>query len=282
MGFFRCLFTVRVEHAYFADGLWKGLDFVPDRETKNLLRGAGLLVRNTGSGVAVYVEVDKTDAMRLYAADTNLGMRLRFKVRCEDRSFENFTDYASQQRSAIPCFDNLDNDGNGVAKRLLSQGEFVSEADFRTIDDLVADEVLGAGERRAFPDFVVTIFKDAEVPEEASEYCIRFNARQSFWKYYLLGNINREQLSIVDLEQRFEFESRGEVMLPGNKPSRVFLSKGPIPFQENSNFRFQLKEPGPGGGRVLIKRLPLAAESRLGKELIDGKREVVLENFVNF
>lgn len=290
MGTFKPLFSVSVEHLYFADGAWKGLDFVPVPSTRKVIDGANVLIRPTKSGMAAFYDESRLDALRLYAKDGNGALCFSFKVYAKDRTFANYTAPAMRNRDAVPYFDSrAGTPGGEDGKPRLSKEDFVSEKDFRDIDGLVAEDILCGGDRRAPPDFVVsirvepgTVGSDAAAPGlEVREYSVTFNTRQAYWKYHLLGSMNRSAPFIVDLDNRVEFEFCGEVMLPGDRPAKVFRSKALIPVQEMSACRFQLREPGPGAGKVLIKRLPVASESRLGMEIIDGRNEIVAESFIN-
>lgn len=290
MGSFRPLFSVSVEHGYFTDGAWKGLDFVPVPGTVKVINGANVLVRPTKSGVAVFYDESRSEALRLYAKDANGALCFSFKVYAKDRTFANYTAPAMRNGNDVPYFDNREEvTDSGVGKVRLSKGDSVSEKDFRDIDSLIAEGILCGRDRRVPPDFVVSVCVEQGVGDDTSassgwrhrDCFIRFDARRAYWKYHLLGNMNRSSPFIVDLDSRVEFDFCGEVMLPGDRPAKVFRSKVLIPVLEKSTCRFQLREPGPGSGKVLVKRLPVASESRLGMEVIDGKSEIVAESFIN-
>jgi len=290
MGTYRPLFSVSVGHGYFSDGEWKGLDFVSTPGTVKVIEGADVLVRRTNSGVGVFYGENRSDALSLYAEDANGVLRFSFKVYAGDRAFANYTSPATRKDNAILSFDNREAVGAPETGRVrLCKDEFVSEKDFRDMDALVAEGILCERDKRVPPDFVVAVSiklgKDdlsgdaaAWVPRDCY---VKFNARQSFWRYFLMGGMNRNNPLIVDLDNRVEFESCGEVMLPGNRSAKVFRSKELIPVLEKSSYRFQLREQGQGGGRVLIKRLPVASESRLGLDVIDGQNEIVLDAYIN-
>lgn len=283
-GRYQPLFIVGVEHGYFADGRWQGLDFVPDAETSRMAELPCLVLRQTDSGVMVGVDEARREPLRIWAAAGDGRLRFRFKVRARDRTYANYTDDPRHGRNAVPCFDNQGHDGQAGEVAGLSQQVQVSEADCREIEALVTEGTLDAREARVPPDFIVTIYIDPTGDQGFAlrQYRIAFAARQSFWKYYLLGDMNRAQSFIVDLEKRIEFLPGDEAVVAGNRPARVFRSKQTVPLLERPEYRFQLRERGTVGERVLIKRLPLASGSRLGSELIDGRRELVMENFVQY
>jgi hypothetical protein len=83
------LFSVSVEHAYFSDGLWKGLDFIPSLATSKVIASANLLVRPTSNGVSVFFDEARTAALRLCANDETGVLHLSFKVRAKERTFAN-------------------------------------------------------------------------------------------------------------------------------------------------------------------------------------------------
>lgn len=285
MGTYQPLFFVSVKHVYFSDGLWKGIDFLPSAHTLKLVESAGVLIRPTQNGIGVFYDVSKVKSLRLYAEETDNTLPFGFKAQVKDRTFANYTSPSAQQDSAILCFDGRAGVTDAESEKTrLSKSDFVGEDDFEEINTLIAEGVLCDQDRRKLPDFVLKIPIAFGQHEDfvAKDYVINFNARQARWKYHLLGNMNRSDPFIVDLDSRVEFEFCGEAMLLGSKPAKVFRSKELIPVLEKSNYRFQLREPGPGAGKVLIKRLPVASESRLGIEVVDGKREIILESFVNY
>lgn len=272
--FYKPLFTVSVEHGYFADGLWHGLTFVPSAESARLMERNGVLVRQTGNGIAAFC--DELVQGRLPRNDEPL--HLGFKVYAQDRAFATYTSPAVRRDDAVLAFGNRHDDSF-----LLTAGEFAGDGDFHPLDELAAQGLLDGRDLRVPPDFVVGIDANAGANAgQVPDYRIRFEARNSYWKYHLLGNMNREGPYIVDLDNRVEFEPRGETVLPGNRRSRVFMSTRRVPVLEQSNYRFQLRERGNGAAKILIKRLPVASESRLGREVVDGRNEIVLENYVNF
>ncbi|MCK9200405.1 MAG: hypothetical protein M0P59_00345 [Gallionella sp.] len=290
MGTFRPLFSVSVEHGYFTDGAWKGLDFVPVPATMKVINGANVLVRPTKNGVAAFYDESRSDALRLYAKDANGALCFSFKIHAKDRTFANYTAPDMRSGNAVLYFDNREGaTDSGDGKIRLSKEDSVSEKDFRDFDSLIAKDILCDRDRRVPPDFVVSVCVEPGVGDDTStasgwrtrDCFIRFDARRAYWKYHLLGNMNRSNPFIVDLDNRVEFEFCGEVMLPGDRPAKVFRSKALIPVLEKSTCRFQLREPGPGTGKVLVKRLPVASESRLGMDVIDGKSVIVAESFIN-
>jgi hypothetical protein len=114
-----------------------------------------------------------------------------------------------------------------------------------------------------------------------ARYFIRFGARKTYWTYYLLGPFARKRLSIVDLDEGTAFESLGPVSLSDERPALAFRSKTAIPLRQHSACRFQLREAGSGSGRILVRRLPVAAAGRVNRQSIGGKVVSVSEVYVN-
>lgn len=277
MASFRPLFSIALEHAYFADGQLRDVEFVACAETAKVVASVGMILKPLANGMGLLLDTERLAALRLHAADGSLTFA--FKAYVKDRSFASYTAPAVRKDGMVLWFGTKD----AADDTLTASGE-VSEADFREIDVLVAEGLLAERDRRVPPDFVVAIRLSPAADDilEPRNFRIRFGARQSFWKYNLLGKMNRADACIVDLDNEVEFESCGEVVLPGNRAARVFRSTARIPLAERSSRRFQLRERDPLGDRVLVKRLPVAAESRLGADIIDGRTEVVFENYVNF
>ncbi|HEY6896875.1 MAG TPA: hypothetical protein VI279_06405 [Rhodocyclaceae bacterium] len=275
---FSPLFTLGIEHSFFVDGVMRGVDFVPSPATAAVIRSVGLMVKRIDNGIAVICAEDRLPALPLHAAD-GATLNFAFVARVGDKNFPSYTYPLVPREEKVLCFGNVGRD----AERLTEYDE-ASEADYRDVAALIDEGVLNERERRVLPDFVVILALKVAPGEagRAPDFCIRFAARKSFWKYYLLGKMGRDSARIVDLDNKVEFESRGEVVLPGNRRSQLFMSTSRVSLAEKSQHRFQLREADRQGDRILVRRLPVASESRLGLEVIDGKREVVFENYVNF
>lgn len=259
--------------------MMRGVDFVPSSATASLIRSVGLMVKRSDNGIAVFCAEDRLPALLLHAQGGAETLNFAFVARVSDKNFPNYTHPLIPREGKVLCFSNAGRDLD-----LLTKYDEASEDDCRDVAALVDEGVLNERDRRVLPDFVA-ILQVKVVPGEAGharDFCIRFGARKSFWKYYLLGKMGRDSARIVDLDNKVEFESRGEVVLPGNRRSQLFMSTSRVSLAEKSQHRFQLRESDRQGDRILVRRLPVASESRLGLEVIDGKREVVFENYVNF
>ncbi|NNM82254.1 MAG: hypothetical protein HKL98_06620 [Burkholderiales bacterium] len=271
MGFYEPLFSIEVENSYFSSGSWKDLDFVPDFATEKMISSSGMLLKKTGSGIGLFCEKEREAALPLFAE--NGSIRFCFKATAFDRNFSTYTSMPFAGGKVLLF-------SNSGGRDSLARSGTASSDDFEEVEKLAGEGILGERECRIPPDFVVKILIAPQ--ERGRRFTIRFGARESFWQYHLLGNMNRENAFIVDLDSRVEFEARGEAMLPGNRRSSVFRSKERLAVQEKTEYRFQLRERSQSGSRVLVKRLPTASGARLGSELIDERREIVLENYVNF
>jgi hypothetical protein len=283
MGIYHPWFTITVEHDYFADGQWQGLYFEPDDRTSLIIRSAGMIIRESPSALAAFRTEESLRVLRLETDPPDGMVRLNFSVRARDRRFGTYTALPPARDGALLHFEAAARAGDHDGTITLSKGPLVSEADLCATAAPTGRGIFGNHAHRLPPDFTFTLALDPATPAAAppAEFELRFGARRSFWKYHLLGNLNRREAFIVDLDNQVEFEPCGDTLLPGDRPARVFRSRQRIPLQERSDYRFQLRETAPGGPRVLVKRLPVASDARLGLDLIDGRNEVVLETFVN-
>lgn len=296
MGSYRPLFDVQVGHRYFSSGQWRGLDFVPTADTARMMQGADVLARPTAGGLALFCNDEKLKVLRLYATGNDPAVAFRFKVQAADRTFANYTAPLAGDPGTIPFLDGsiAEDEADGGARRYrLSKDAAVSGKDMCGANELIERGILTERDRRAPPDFVVEVrvtppatggseSDGSAGTETMPHYYCDFAARSSIWRYFLMGNLGGDSPSIVDPDNRVEFEQGDDTLLAGNRPARVFRSKDAIPLQEMPACRFQLKTQGNAGARVLIKRLPVASKSRLGMDEVDGKKQIVFENYINF
>jgi hypothetical protein len=287
MASFRQLCSISVTHSYFADGRCRDLEFVPTHDTAYLVEKAGLLVKNNYDGVCVFCESSSIDTLRQRTADPDEPSALVFKVFPRDPGFAYYTEPGIFNEEAMLYFGNRAGETGGGLSGRLHQGEYVSGLDFEKLDSPLFSGVFGKRDRLVRPAFIVSIdltpavgvLSDASSPP--GDYVVAFKARETFWRYYLLGEMKKRTAFIIDRHNGYTFEYVGEASLPDSRTALPFLSNEPIPLQENSDCFFQLKEKGVGGGKILIRRLPVATPHQFSKEVINGQETAVSDIFIN-
>ncbi|OQW40042.1 MAG: hypothetical protein A4S08_05590 [Proteobacteria bacterium SG_bin4] len=286
MGTYRPLFSITVEHAYFSGHNCKMLEFVPTASSLALLRNAGLLLKSSESGVAVYFDHDNIGILRLHAAD---NLTLTFKVLAKDPNFLRYTAPGAPPDQAVLFFDNRAITRDDAGKQLLHSGSTVAKDSWTDIAAEPLASILDRKDLLIKPAFIVqmNINADAQglcsdtLDPAARKFFIRFDANQTYWNYYVLGELSKRAIYIADLDNAVQFKSIGNVTLPGQREALVLQSSAAIPMQEHSRHRLQLRESGNMGEKVLIKRLPNASIDQTFSEMVNGKMENVSEIFVN-
>lgn len=291
MSLYKTLLSVAVEHSYNSGGVCSSLDFHPARNTREIIDKAGLLLRKTLDGIQIIYDQDRLDALEMLL-DEPEAPAFDFKVSSRDPDFRNYTEPYSGARDALLYFDNRAAGTSG--KQAVSAAEFVCERDIRPVDSANLSGVLSHQDRLLPPDFVLRIFAENEagpllgrwLEQPPTIYSIRFKNRQRYWKYYLLGKLaNRDmaqtRYSIVDPDNRFEFETMGQEILADRNLAFTFRSKQQIPLYEQYPFRFQLRQTGGAGESTLIPSLPLASVTQVGSDAIEGQEIIVSEIYVN-
>jgi hypothetical protein len=289
MGSYLPLFTVDVKHTFFYKGFCPGLDFVPTPDTLTFIENTGLLVRHTQYGVRVFFDQNSSEALRRYTLEPEEPLRLVFKVFPREKLFRFYTEISTPEEDSLLYFDNQRGKIDSNRRCRLHTAEYVSDRDFETLKSPRIAGILSRKDQLLKPEFMVSIglgkneiqFLDKASKNVYLQYFIRFRARETFWKYYLLGSMIKKKSIIADLNHETEFEATGRASLPDDRVALTFRSKQRIPLREKSEYRFQLKEKGTNGGRVLIRRLPVASAGQFYKETVDGKEAIVSEIFIN-
>jgi hypothetical protein len=101
---------------------------------------------------------------------------------------------------------------------------------------------------------------DAEI--ETVNYVLKFEARETFWNYYIVPPANETILDLkIEGEPPIRFAGPCCVFLPNGTQAYRFVSTKALPFRQQSKFHFQLTgEPSTTSQKgVLIDRLPVAA-----------------------
>ena len=292
MGHYLPLFSVEAQHSFFSDGFCRQLHCAATHETDMIINKTGLLTRNTFNGVRVFYDRDNIDSLRAQAADSEEPFSLVFKVFTRDSLFMNYTEPPTFREDAILFVDNLNVEGDGNAdnpKFRLHQEDHLSDADFENLDSPVFEDVLSPTDRLIRPIIVVNIRITEDeagliselLPATPKTYFVSFRARETIWKYYLLGEVAKEGLYIADLDDAIEFEPGEAETLSDTRPALTFRSKTYIALSERSQCRFQLRERNSGAGKVLIRRLPVASASQIGREVVEGLATPLSEMFIN-
>lgn len=276
MGNYVPLFRLAVKHDFFADGACRHLDFVSAGQTSRVARNAGLLIRGMDDGLGVFCDEDRLEEVRGGGAG---DIVLPFIACSTDPHFVQYTDAPLSGASRLLAFDSRralrQEDGCGR----LHAAEYAGDAD---LQDVASPELAGIVDRSAMlsrPVFVVVFAASDGDLRGVADYRLRFAARSSYWKYYVDAEMSSRELAIVDLDGRENFAPTGSEHLRG-RPSHVFRSGAAIPMREHHPQRFQLKERGAFGEKVVVKRLPNASLKRIGMETIDGKAALVSEMYI--
>ncbi len=114
----------------------------------------------------------------------------------------------------------------------------------------------------------------------APRFLVRFAARQTKWKYYLLADtfpsdLDAGRTAIVDPDGVLSFTPLGYTELPGQRAALTFISEQAIDMRQHPSQRLQLCErdaPGKPVNRILIKQLPNASAATAGWE-VSGSSE---------
>ncbi|MBX3639890.1 MAG: hypothetical protein KF888_05165 [Nitrosomonas sp.] len=286
MNAYQLLYSVTVEHMYFAGKICKSLKFVPTPATSRLLNRTDLLLRIIDNRLSVFFASEQLDILRLCAED---DLIFTFKVFSHDENFSYYTQPDIQPGHTILYFDNQKLNQDQAGRFLLHAEPQVSSGDFVDLEsDLIRDD-LDPKDRHIQPYFIIKIILRKDTPlltlsrenVQLREFYIAFASNHSFWKYYLMDSLSGRSLYISDLDDTIEFEDAGNIVFPGNRSARMLQSTRAIPMYEQPAQRLQLKEVFDSRDRVLIKRLPNASIMQISTEPVKGKMENISEIYIH-
>lgn len=277
MGNYVPLFRLVVKHDFFADGICRHLDFIPTGQTSRIASNAGLLIRGTDDGLGVFCDEDKLQELR--SDDSAADIVLPFVACSTDSHFIQYTAAPFFGTSQVLVFDSRRalRDEDGCAR--LHAEEYAGDGDLQDVTSPELADIVDRSALLARPAFIVTLAIGDDELRGVTDYVLRFASRSSYWKYYVDADMSSRELAIVDLDGRENFALTGSERLRG-RSSHVFRSGAAIPMQERHTQRFQLKERGTFGEKVVVKRLPNASVKRIGMETIDGKAALVSEMYI--
>jgi hypothetical protein len=282
------LFSVEVEHGFFADAACRDLTLTPSPASARLLGNTGCLMRPLRNGVAVAFDTAAADALRLQAADAQEPMCLSFAARIGDAGFAHYTEATAAAGAAMPSLLLFDSDravAEDDGRWRLHEAPQAGPADRVPVDAPGLHEPLTRWRRHQPPPFVLQVrVRPGDLqapPPDGRRYVLRFQARRTVWKYYLVGEWAQDEMTVVDLGSETAFEAPRPDRLADGRAAFVTRSQGRISLQERPAQRFQLRGRSGGTERVLVKRLPAAAPGQLGVETIGGVPTPVSEIFVH-
>ncbi len=293
MGPFHPLVSVRVEHDYFRDGRFQALRFEPTRETAALAANANLLVRFSPGTIHVFYDETRRDTLRAYAASAPEPLSLAFKARSTDPAFATYSALPEPRPGAVLYFDNFPASVRDGVAWLHAEANAAADQPFEFPPPGEDDEpaslsgMLSRADWHLPPLFVVNVYlygdgagPPAFEPEgRAREGRIRFAARTTSWKYYLLGRLRERECSIVDRAGEVQFEALGNQRLADGSEALAFRSRQLLALRERSAHHFACRDAA--GGELLIERLPVAGTRQIDRETVDNQHVDVSPIYVN-
>lgn len=286
MGAYRLLLSVTVEHVYFLRANCKMLEFVLTGFCANQLRNADLLVKSSESGIAVYFDEEKINILRLRAED---DLTLTFKIFSKDSNFFRYTSPGAPPDNAILFFSNRHITHDVSGKQMLHSDASVTENDWLDMAEIPSREVLERQDFFVKPVFILQLSITIGAGGLCSDlldaamrkFYIRFATNQTFWRYYVSGDLSKRNVCVTDLENIVHFTNLGNILLPGNREAIQLQSSKAIPLNEQPSQRFQLKESTDAGEKVLIRYLPNPVVDQVHGEILGDRLEYISEIYVN-
>ncbi|MFZ6720357.1 hypothetical protein [Undibacterium sp. Ji49W] len=289
------LFSIVIEHDFFAGTPGANWRFTPTPQCAELEKQYCLLLRPVDKGLEIWRESDAASpspdtVQDLHVADTRDAVLARnaedkalcfsYEVSCDDPQLSFYTDWP-----IIPplCFSN---EG-------LAQNAALVQLQASAIPTSSRPETVRRHEGFQFKaaQFSINIFlSEAEVLNQAVQkdrisrcYAIHLKSKTIRWKYFFTGSLARKKMQIVDLDAN---EGQTGIVFEASTQTATdsgfaLISQTAIPMQYRPVQQFQLREAGMAG-KVLIKRLPNASVNKIGKERgPDGQHLLVAEIYIH-
>lgn len=268
MAHFTPLFTLNVEHAFFADGRCTNLRFIATPATQRILQQYQLLAKADDTGFSILVDQD-------FLVPFDEEALLRFEAFAQDPYFGFYTAETQGQAQPLYCTTKnitADNGGLVISNEPVAELQGATPARIKPGTKtplLIVDIELNGAEFAAAVQDATPVTRS-----------IRFNTRDIYWKYYFFGELAKLELAIHDLSSQVQvaFDPSDEVVV---KNGKAFISQTPIAMSSEPKQRFQLKDKN-NSGKTLIKRLPNAGVNLISKSMDRrGQQILVAEIYVN-
>jgi len=289
------LFSVAIEHDFFAGTSAANWHFTPTPQCAELEKQYCLLLRPIDKGFEMWRESDAVSqspdpVQGLHADDTRDAALTRnaedkalcfsYEVSCDDPQLSFYTDWPI---TPPLCFSN-----EGLANVAALMNLQASAIQTSSRPETVRRH---EGFQFRTAQFTINIFlSETEVLNQAVQkdrvsrcYAIHLKSKTIRWKYFFTGSLARKKMEIVDLDASegqtgIVFETSTQT---ATETGFALISQTAIPMQYRSVQQFQLREIGMAG-KVLIKRLPNASVNKIGKERgPDGQNQLVAEIYIH-
>ncbi|MFK7887694.1 MAG: hypothetical protein AB8G16_12620 [Gammaproteobacteria bacterium] len=284
------LFRVALEHDYFQAPESMGTVCVCDPRSEALAHACGLVIKVGVDGAVIYFDASNRTALEMTIADSQKPACLWFRLQTDNPLMHYCTEPRSPEPGSAFFFTNAAGSDQQAAP---TQGLAIH--DKVTIDDVVSldDERLSAvvtTHDRLHPPYAFVCIALADLPTlsdtaVASDFIIRFAARETHWKYYLVANAPTRQWAVKSTEHgaavdstAIEFIRRTE-RLPDGRECATFTSKSSIAMRERGTERIELRNVDTD--TVEIDRLPVASPQNFSQDTLDGRDVYVSNIFVN-
>ena len=272
------LFDIEVKHQFFTSGMHRTFTVSPTVRTEALAAQLGVSSQPTPNGIRVFYESRRLEALQRSSGNPETTLLLGFKLDTPDHLFARYTEPICPGGSLF-YFDQRCAQVESSECSRLHRGVQVSGHEVERLESPRVDELLEQMEQAAPPLGVIRI--SLSPSDGPRTYSIRFAARKSFWTYYLLGRFARDGLYMEDAKGETEFDSLGEVRLPGNRVARAFRTASMLPLQDRYHNRFQIIDPDAEDDRVLMARMPGAEVRQTYPERRNGTEVAVSQIFIN-
>lgn len=105
------------------------------------------------------------------------------------------------------------------------------------------------------------------------DYYIQYNARVTYWRYYIVENDNVQYNAhqVLDKDKKIEFGSSAAVTLNNGRTATLITSKTPIPLKQYPVSKFELNMKRNGKGTTATVNLPLANVEVIKPDMREGK-----------
>lgn len=268
-------FFITAEHPYFVDEKCRDLRWEPSGPTRQAMANLGMLFRSDNSGMTVYHDQRRKEALALLAAQVESDTPgFYFKAYANNPYFFNFTDLPDLQADRLRYVDNSRAITEKTKEIRLHKKAVLSDRDSALMSGLWDEGVLTTEDLGSLPLCVIHIrpagHKNSPYGPKgkvhAQSYRICFSQRRTYWKYYVFGPLATRDIFIEDVDHQRRFNRVDVTEVSGQGPAAAFISKTPIPLRQTPDNYFQLKLHGTPADKVVISKLPVAPVNMLHRE----------------
>ncbi|MFM9984381.1 MAG: hypothetical protein ACKVOK_04065 [Flavobacteriales bacterium] len=248
---FEILTRISFRHGYFHNSVATCFEVNPSQNSQTTLLNHGLLFKRYADGFVIAGEKNNHPV----SSESEISVTLRLEVFVSDTTFYTITEALPKNlNNSIFYFRNAGELLIHEGENLLHSSSHVDENDLMFTYD--------SAKKPNFFGYIILAIN----PSLKKNYVIRFQEKQSYWKYILVSPHYSQTEHLMVVGEETNFRGPLDVELNDKKKAIIFISEKKLSMREQYSKHFQLIEKPTtqnNSTRILIQAMPTPSPTNI-------------------